>query len=185
MNACALPLPAIAKVVFAGPVGAGKTTLIRCMSDIVPVGTDELASDEVSQLKPRTTVALDYGLVQLTQDCKVHCYGTPGQARFDFMWDILSSGASGVVILLNHRSPQPLADLDFYLDAFSGRLSEEQMVIGVTKMDGAAPMQLDVYRRYLRKAGYRVPVMTADARLAKDGRALLSALMFNLAVKDL
>lgn len=180
-----LKLPEMAKVVFAGPVGAGKTTAIHSISDILPVGTDEAASDEVRDMKPRTTVAMDYGLVKLSDQCKVHCYGTPGQERFDFMWDILSSGASGVVILVNHRGASPLADLDFYLDAFAERLSQEQLVIGVTRMEGVPPVQLERYRQHLRHRKLRVPLMSADARLGADGRNLLSALMYNLVVKDL
>ena len=88
------------KLVFAGPVGAGKTTAIQTLSDIEVVSTDAHASDEVRLLKKTTTVAMDYGLMKLASGDQVRLYGTPGQQRFDFMWEILSENALGLVLML-------------------------------------------------------------------------------------
>src|SRR5690606_3823761 len=77
------------KILFTGPVGAGKTTAITSLSDTPPVLTESLASDGTMRRKPTTTVALDYGVMRLSVKDQLHLYGTPGQERFDFMWDIL------------------------------------------------------------------------------------------------
>lgn len=71
----------IYKLVFAGPVGAGKTTAIQSLSDIEVVRTEANASDDVKTLKKTTTVAMDYGLMKLASGDQVRLYGTPGRAR--------------------------------------------------------------------------------------------------------
>lgn len=65
-----------------------------------------------------TTVAMDYGTIILDDETKVHLYGTPGQERFDFMWEILRSGSRGLIILLNAQAEDPAQELRFYLHAF-------------------------------------------------------------------
>ena len=90
------------KIIFTGPVGAGKTTAIASISDIKPIATDEYASDMTKSRKPQTTVAMDYGLIRLSDNERVHLYGTPGQERFDFMWDILTKGGIGLILLLDN-----------------------------------------------------------------------------------
>ena len=85
------------KLIFAGPIGAGKTTAIAAISDIEPITTDEVASDMASGRKGHghTTVAMDYGLIDLGDDSRVHLFGTPGQERFALIWDILTQGGPG------------------------------------------------------------------------------------------
>ena len=107
------------KIIFTGPVGAGKTTLIKAFSDDAPILTEVRPSDDVANMKDQTTVAMDYGSVVLDEETKVHMYGTPGQQRFDFMWEILSKGSMGLAILINAAAPDPAADLRFYLNAFN------------------------------------------------------------------
>ena len=100
------------KVLFTGPVGAGKTTAIRTISDNLPMMTDVSATDETKDRKPQTTVAMDYGVIRLGRNEVVHLYGTPGQERFDFMWEILQEGALGLVVLVDNARPSPIADLE-------------------------------------------------------------------------
>ena len=106
------------KIIFTGPVGVGKTTAISAISDIPPVSTDAFASDMTAGRKDHTTVAMDYGVIQLDEDTKIHLYGTPGQERFDFMWQILSKGGMGLILLLDNTRGNPLKDLKFFLDSF-------------------------------------------------------------------
>src|SRR5512146_2681505 len=122
------------KIIFAGPVGAGKTTSISAVSDIMVVGTEAKASDDVAQRKANTTVAMDYGVLNLDGGLKVHLYGTPGQERFNFMWEILSEGAMGFVILIDSVRPDPLADLDSYIRSFGKSITKsgDAVVVGVT-----------------------------------------------------
>ena len=100
-------MPITYKLVFAGPVGAGKTTAIKSLSDIEVVTTEASISDGGRAIKPTTTVAMDYGLMKLASGDQVRLYGTPGQKRFDFMWDILSENALGVVLLVRADAPDP------------------------------------------------------------------------------
>lgn len=91
------------KIVISGPVGAGKTTFIRTLSQTQVVNTDELSSEQIG--KTHTTVALDFGQIDLG-DYLIHLFGTPGQTRFDFMWEILSEGALGLLVLVACDRPQ-------------------------------------------------------------------------------
>ena len=102
------------KIIFTGPVGVGKTTAIAALSDDPPVKTDARASDMTLVRKGHTTVAMDYGVIRLDGDTKVHLYGTPGQERFNFMWEILSKGSMGLILLLDNTRANPLKDLTFF-----------------------------------------------------------------------
>ena len=96
------------KIIFTGPVGVGKTTAISALSDEPPVQTDASASDMTLVRKGYTTVAMDYGVIHLDEETKVHLYGTPGQERFNFMWEILSQGSMGLVLLLDNTKKQSI-----------------------------------------------------------------------------
>ena len=102
------------KIIFTGPVGAGKTTAINSISDLPPIKTDASASDMAKYRKASTTVALDYGVMNLPGGEKLHLYGTPGQERFDFMWDILVTGGIGLVLLLDNTRADPFQDMRFF-----------------------------------------------------------------------
>ena len=102
------------KIIFTGPVGAGKTTAISSISDIPVVKTEASASDEVMLRKSNTTVAMDYGILNLDEGAKIHLYGTPGQERFSFMWDILTIGGVGLILMLDNARKDPLGDMVFF-----------------------------------------------------------------------
>lgn len=168
------------KIVFAGPVGSGKTTAIGSVSDILVVGTEAKASDEVAQRKTNTTVAMDYGVLNLEGGVKVHLYGTPGQDRFDFMWEILGEGAMGFVILIDSARPNPLADLDVYLKAFSKSIaaSGNALVIGVTRTELNQETELlDRINGRLSEVNLNIPVFEVDARQREDVKQMLLALL--------
>ncbi|MCB1754475.1 MAG: ATP/GTP-binding protein [Gammaproteobacteria bacterium] len=165
------------KVIIAGPVGAGKTTAINALSDAPPLSTEELPSDETRAIKETTTVAMDYGSVVVDNKYKVHIYGIPGQQRFDFMWDILAKGGTGLVILLDGTRPEIFKDLKYYSNVFSDLVKDHQLVIGLTKMDKGAPHGLDVYRQYLDEISMRAPLFEVDARSGSDMTCLIRALI--------
>jgi len=170
------------KIVFAGTVGAGKSTAIAALSDIQVVSTEENATDETAQVKQTTTVAMDYGVLQLPDGDKVMLYGTPGQERFSFMWDILAEGGIGLVLLVNNAGREPLDSLTGYLEAFRRFIASTSVVIGVTHMDTHPEPDLSAYRRKLRELGYfpAPAVFTTDARNRSDIAALVRALLFTL-----
>jgi hypothetical protein len=103
------------KIVVTGPFGAGKSSFIRTISEIAVVATERRVSATAfastvpaprglrpasSQNKSHTTVAMDYGRLTLGNDV-LHLHGTPGQSRFDFMWDILAREMAGFVLVVD------------------------------------------------------------------------------------
>ena len=168
------------KIIFAGPVGAGKTTAISAVSDIAVVGTEAKASDEVALRKNNTTVAMDYGVLNLEGGEKVHLYGTPGQDRFSFMWEILSEGAMGFVILIDSARPEPMADLEYYLKAFSKPIDKcgNAVVIGVTRTElNPQANPLDRFYKQLAAMKLNIPVFEVDGRQRADVKQMLLALL--------
>ncbi len=168
------------KIIFAGPVGSGKTTSISAVSDIMVVGTEAKASDEVAQRKTNTTVAMDYGILNLEGGQKVHLYGTPGQERFSFMWEILSEGAMGFVILIDSLRPDPLGDLATYMNAFAKSIAKsgDAVVVGVTRTEMNRQPEL-LGRLHEKLATYKlnIPVFEVDGRKREDVKQLLMALL--------
>ncbi len=168
------------KIIFTGPVGAGKTTAIQSISDVDPVKTDASASDMTKTRKSQTTVAMDYGFMSLDDGEKIHLYGTPGQERFDFMWDILTVGGLGLVLLLDNTRTDPFQDMNFFLDSFADFISDTSVAIGVTQMDLSAKPTIDDYNRVLREKGLKPAVFSVDAREKKDVSLLLQALLLSI-----
>ena len=165
------------KLIISGSVAAGKSTAIRTISDIPPINTDVPATDSVSILKARTTVALDYGELTITDGKKLRLYGTPGQRRFDFMSKILGRGALGLVVLIDNRVENPLAELDYYAAVFADLINQSAMVVGVTHRDQAPEPSLDRYERRLETFHKSWPVFPVDPRKKSDVVAMLDALV--------
>jgi len=170
------------KIVFAGPVGSGKTTAIGAISDIDPVRTEANASDDVALLKQNTTVAMDYGVLNLDGGEKLMLYGTPGQTRFSFMWDIVSKGAIGLVLLMDNRREDPVGDLKTFINAFGNLVVDTACVIGVSHCDAAPAPDLTQYREALGALALPrlPPVFQVDARSHDDVATLVKALLFVL-----
>ncbi|MDY6979762.1 MAG: GTP-binding protein [Pseudomonadota bacterium] len=167
------------KIVFAGPVGAGKTTAIGAISDIEPFQTEEVATDETRELKENTTVAMDYGLMKLDGGERIHLYGTPGQERFSFMWEILSDGALGLVLLINNLDRNPIAVFENYIDAFSDYIVSSCLAVGITRMDPGTGPGIDDYQQVLANRSITAPVLDVDPRVPSDVILLTEALLFN------
>lgn len=115
--------PGAVKILISGGFGVGKTSMVAAISEITPMRTEELltiASAEVDKLagiegKATTTVALDFGRITLTPDLVLYLFGTPGQQRFWFMWNDLSVGALGAVVLVDTRRIETsFAAIDFF-----------------------------------------------------------------------
>lgn len=168
------------KLVFAGPVGAGKTTAIQTLSDIEVVSTDTQASDEVRLLKKTTTVAMDYGLMRLASGDQVRLYGTPGQQRFDFMWEILTENALGLVLMIKASAADPVADLRSYVQAFRSFIDETAVVVGLTHGDVAGCGTRAAIMQALQELGLPPVVLDADARSRPQMAALVKSLIYSI-----
>jgi uncharacterized protein len=124
----------IMRLVVTGTVGAGKSTFIRSVSEIEVVDTDRRATDEVSDLKQSTTVSMDFGTLQFGEDMALHIYGTPGQVRFDFMWDILIERAHAYVLLIAAHRPGEFHHARRIMN-FMNQRAQIPMIIGITHID--------------------------------------------------
>ncbi len=130
-------MESILRIVVTGPVGAGKSTFIRTISEIEVVDTDCKATDEVAELKKNTTVSMDFGRLRVGEDEEemwLHLYGTPGQARFSFMWDILIKGAHGYILLVPAHLPGQFRSAQA-IQSFMKVRTSVPYVIGITHVD--------------------------------------------------
>jgi signal recognition particle receptor subunit beta len=169
-------------ILFAGPMGAGKTTAIETLSDIATVTTEAANTERHVVDKATTTVALDYGEITLGPDEKVRLYGVPGQKRFDFMWTILKERAKGLVLLVNNDSPDAVAVAVDYLSNFSELVESGCAVVGVSRRDVARYPSTDDYADAIAAAhpGAMIPVFTVDPRDPAQMITVLLSLIANL-----
>jgi len=170
------------KIIFTGPVGAGKTTAITSISDKPPVKTEALTSDLSKNKKAETTVAMDYGIMNVNGGEKIHLYGTPGQERFDFMWNILTTGGVGLILLLDNTRADPFLDMTYFLDAFSAFIKETNVAIGVTQTDLSQSPSIESYREQLKQLGINSPVFSVDARVKNDISLLVQSLLYSFSL---
>lgn len=135
----------IMRLIVTGSVGSGKSTFIRSVSEIEVVDTDTRATDETALLKQKTTVAFDFGRLQFGPDMALHLYGTPGQSRFDFMWDILIRKAHAYILLIAAHRAREFRQARKILNFMQER-AQIPMIIGLTHTDcPGAWSEEDVY----------------------------------------
>jgi len=165
------------KIVFAGPLGAGKTTAIRSVSDTAPVSTEVPLLEDVPGDKETTTVALDFSTIDLDDGTVVQLFGLPGQEHFSFMRGIVMTGALGTVLVLNGADARVAEECRSWLESLRDVAEEVPIVVGITKTDIAPDFDLGEVRSVLRAAGVQAPVMTFDARDADQTGQVLRSLL--------
>ena len=106
------------KILVTGPFSSGKTSLIKSVSEIPVVSTEKAVTDETRVIKNQTTVALDFGRLTIDDDLVLYIFGTPGQERFSYMWDVLSVGAVGMVLIVDSADYKSIIEARRYLAFF-------------------------------------------------------------------
>jgi signal recognition particle receptor subunit beta len=168
------------KIIVTGPVGAGKTTCIKTISDVAVVQTEARASDETKEKKVNTTVAMDFGVINLDDGNKIHIYGTPGQERFNFMWDILTKGSIGLIVLIDAQCESAIDDLEFFLSQFASMIENTAVAIGLNKTGDGAAISLAELRKHMQPEQLRYPLFEIDARDKTDVSMLIESLLYTL-----
>ncbi|MBN8726715.1 MAG: ATP/GTP-binding protein [Xanthomonadales bacterium] len=169
------------KIIFTGPMGAGKTTAIAAISEITPIQTEAPNTDRISHAKASTTVGFDYGRITLADGQVVRLYGTPGQARYRFMWEILGRGAAGVIVLVDAQQPGALVQMDSFVDAFAPLVPPGAIVVGVGRTGEPGAPSSDAFAARLQARGIVAPVLSIDARQLADVRLMVQTLACVLA----
>ncbi|GAA0920173.1 ATP/GTP-binding protein [Pseudonocardia zijingensis] len=167
------------KVLIAGGFGVGKTTLVRSLSEIPPLLTEQamtaasIGVDESDMVpgKSTTTVAMDFGRITVDESLILYLFGTPGQSRFWFMWDELARGSVGAVVLVDLRR---IDDCFPAIDFFESR--RLPFVVGVNRFPEADDYDADTVREALALPA-DCPLVWMDARDARSSRDTLVTLV--------
>ena len=122
------------KIVVTGPFSSGKTEFIQSISEIDVVSTDRKISREAERIKDATTVAMDFGRITVDEELILYLFGTPGQRRFDFMWEILSEGMLGFVVLVDSNRPETFREAQRILNTFRD-YSPVPYIVAANKQD--------------------------------------------------
>lgn len=167
--------PRTVKVVVTGPFGAGKTTFIETISEIPVLSTEKAVSDETREVKANTTVAMDFGRITVSTDLALYLFGTPGQERFDFMWDILAEGMLGFVLMVDHQRLESYAEARRILSFFTDT-ADVPFIIAANKVTTDDDEAVASVRSALDVPG-DVPVVALDARDREDVKEGLITLL--------
>lgn len=164
------------KIVITGAYSAGKTSFIRAISDIDPVTTESAVTDASERmLKSETTVALDFGMIAINDTATLYLFGTPGQERFDFMWETLSEGCIGYVVMVDSCRPAHLNETVRLMARFAD-ITAVPFVVAANKQDDPTALPLSYIRRRLQLS-FDIPLLSCVANDRESVKNVLLALL--------
>ena len=163
------------KMVVTGPFNSGKTEFIRSVSEIDVVSTERKISSDSERVKDQTTVAMDFGRITVDDNLVLYLFGTPGQRRFDFMWEILSEGMLGFIVMVDSTRPETFREARNILETFRAYAPTPYIVVA-NKQDCKDAWDLEDMRIALRLDGQVkfLPCVATDRESVKS--ALLELL---------
>src|SRR5436305_5070030 len=159
------------KIVVTGQFAAGKTTLIRTISEITVLSTEKGITDETRSRKADTTVAMDFGRITIDRGLVLYLFGTRGQDRFDFMWEILGEGMLGYVLLVDASREDSVQEAAGILQAFR-KMARVPFVVVLNRADGLDEGDEAKVREALDLEPH-VPVVPCDATDREPAQAVL------------
>jgi uncharacterized protein len=164
------------KVVVTGPFSAGKTTLIRTISEITVLSTERGITDSTRRRKAETTVAMDFGRITIDRDLVLYLFGTPGQDRFDFMWEILGEGMIGYLLLVDVSREESVQEAASILEAFR-RMARVPFVVGLNRAAADDNLLVESVRSRLDIPS-DVAILPCDATDKESVKNVLLALLY-------
>jgi len=157
------------KMVVTGPFNSGKTQFIQSVSEIDVVSTERKISSEAERVKESTTVAMDFGRITVDADLVLYLFGTPGQKRFEFMWEILSEGMLGFVVMVDSTRPETFREAKSILETFRA-YAPTPYVVAANKQDNDEAWSIEDLRIALRLAPEvkLIPCVATDRERVKN-----------------
>ena len=166
------------KMVVTGPFAAGKTAFIQSISEIDVVSTERKISSEMERIKETTTVAMDFGRITVDDDLVLYLFGTPGQKRFDFMWEILSEGMLGFVVVVDSARPETFREAKGILQTFRA-YAPTPYVVAANKQDREDAWSVDDLRIAL-KLDSKVKMLPCVATDRESVKKVLLELLYSI-----
>jgi uncharacterized protein len=164
------------KIVITGSFSAGKTTLIKTISEIAIVDTEREVTDDSRGTKNHTTVAMDFGRITFEDGASLFLFGTPGQRRFEVVWEVLAEGMIGFILLVNGSDWGSVDEARHILQTFH-EYADVPYVVGVTHLDQSHEPQsevLDGIRSELHVPD-DIELIASDVRDREDVKELILA----------
>ena len=166
------------KMVVTGPFSAGKTEFIQTVSEIDVVSTERKISSEAERVKESTTVAMDFGRITVDDNLVLYLFGTPGQKRFDFMWEILSEGMLGFIVLVDSTRPETFREARSILETFRA-YAPTPYVVAANKQDKKDAWEVDDMRHALRLDS-KVKFLPCTATSRDSVKTVLLELLYSI-----
>jgi signal recognition particle receptor subunit beta len=166
------------KVVVTGPFAAGKTTFIRTISEITVLSTERGITDESRSVKTGTTVAMDFGRITIDSELVLYLFGTPGQTRFEFMWEILSDGMLGFILIVDTQDPTSFQDAAHILSSFTD-IARVPFVVAANRCEVLDPVTEHAIRQTLGLS-LSTPIVACDVTDRESVKSVLLSLLFGV-----